>query len=701
MKKRLPLLWLWLLIVCVLPISQVRAQIVRADTWTWARNLGMQGEARVAATSRAGFYATGRQWQRRLWEHDTLPKGSYDRPISYLIRHADRDAASWVRILPGASRDVAADERGNVYVLGAFEEPTPPAAPAPTPAGPGIVPPPTAHRQVLRYDSQGQLRGDLKVAGDVVAFAVNGRGQLAVLHCLAMPPPAALPSDSAAQARNSVDDERRSLHLSCFGPDGQQQWTRLVTDTYASLSDLGNPSPDHQRAVGIDRQGRVWLTGSFGGTLNRSAGRFVVDTAHTSTSFLLGYGWHGQLARALPLPHTAPTALAVTPAGTVYLVGRADSAAAPLPDRRQPPGSGSRLQCRSASGGLRWVSTVPWDATALALDRRGRAYVLGNKEAETTDSSGWLVAARGRRGPDVWVGRYSRRGRLQRTLRGTGLNDETGTSLAVDGAGAGWVAGRISPYPLEKEPCTSFGAYAFDTEQDYAQDLHLVYDSVGQTVASRRISPLPSPNYEQLRADKTINPDDYDPGARHPENYELAQAACRESHHSPQFTDRYASHYRLRGRGLSLSAPVVADAAGNSYALCALEGETALKGLATPLVDQSPDAPDGVLLKYGPGGRLRWARQLAATSPEVALNQLAVDGQGNVFVLGRAKGQAALGGHPLGPLWRQARQPVLAKYDSVGRLAWLRTDQLGLDSRCTLSALAPDGRGGLYGVGWS
>lgn len=104
--------------------------------------------------------------------------------------------------------------------------------------------------------------------------------------------------------------------------------------------------------------------------------------------------------------------------------------------------------------------------------------------------------------------------------------------------------------------------------------------------------------------------------------------------------------------------------------------------------------PDAFLVKYsGADGQRMWSKRLKSEGKgEIAEEffDVAIDGQGYVYVVGEAEG--SLFGNHLGDV-----DLVLAKLDAMGNMIWSK--QWGSDKRESGIAIAVDGQGNIYVVG--
>ena len=129
---------------------------------------------------------------------------------------------------------------------------------------------------------------------------------------------------------------------------------------------------------------------------------------------------------------------------------------------------------------------------------------------------------------------------------------------------------------------------------------------------------------------------------------------------------------------------VAVDEAGNVYLAGWSDG-------VLPGVSSSGKA-DALLFKYGPNGEELWQRRFGSEDGDVA-SGVAVDGIGNVYVVGRSDG--ALRDQENTGL----TDVFISKYDPDGRRLW--TQQFGSIFIDEAVGVAADGDGNAYMVGWA
>ena len=134
------------------------------------------------------------------------------------------------------------------------------------------------------------------------------------------------------------------------------------------------------------------------------------------------------------------------------------------------------------------------------------------------------------------------------------------------------------------------------------------------------------------------------------------------------------------------AASVAVDAAGNIYVAGNTSG--ALPGQASAGSLPGRERPRDVFLrKYDPVGQELWTHQFGSVGDDEA-NGVAVDGKGNVYVVGSTHAGQTNEGFP---------DAFFRKYDSSGQELWTR--QFGTGQRVEAESVAVDGEGNIHVVG--
>jgi uncharacterized delta-60 repeat protein len=130
----------------------------------------------------------------------------------------------------------------------------------------------------------------------------------------------------------------------------------------------------------------------------------------------------------------------------------------------------------------------------------------------------------------------------------------------------------------------------------------------------------------------------------------------------------------LGGIGDDRGHNIAVDSSGNVY----ITGSTASSGAGSN---------DILIAKYNTSGTIQWQRTLGGTGSEFG-QRIAVDGSGNVYVIGETEGSGAGAGG-----W----DVLIAKYDTSGTIQWQRT--LGGSNPDFGRGIAVDGGGNIYITG--
>ncbi len=138
---------------------------------------------------------------------------------------------------------------------------------------------------------------------------------------------------------------------------------------------------------------------------------------------------------------------------------------------------------------------------------------------------------------------------------------------------------------------------------------------------------------------------------------------------------------------------VAVDATGNAYVAGGFQG-TAQFG-NTNLT--STGGYDVFIAKFDSGGHLLWVKQAGGTGDDVA-QDIAVDTNGNVCLIGRFQGTATFDSTNLTAVGSLSMNQFLTKYSSTGALIWAR--QSGGQGGGGGNGIAVDHSGNLYSTGY-
>lgn len=273
--------------------------------------------------------------------------------------------------------------------------------------------------------------------------------------------------------------------------------TGLIYATY-----LGGSGIDAASAIAIDAAGNAYVAGYTASpdfpvipsALQAVAGggaydAFVVKLAADGTPLYATYLGGSGLDQA--------NAIAVDAAGRAYVAGVTCSGDFPVANAFQPQLDGVPIGCFAAadafvakldaSGAALVYSTYfggsgADEANAIAVDGQGRAAITGGTRSTDFPTLGVPVSAYAG-SSDAFVARFDAAGGIDYSTYAGGADDDEGDGIAVDAAGALYVAGttRSTDFPLAKAFQTSLhgsqDAFAMKIVAKSASEVSIAYAS--------------------------------------------------------------------------------------------------------------------------------------------------------------------------------------------------------------------------------
>ncbi|MCL5961938.1 MAG: NHL repeat-containing protein, partial [Chloroflexi bacterium] len=397
-------------------------------------------------------------------------------------------------------------------------------------------------------------------------------------------------------------------------------------------------SRDYARAVAVDGQGNIYVTGDSEGSGTYSD--YLTCKYDANGNQLWAARYDGSASR-----YDAAKALALDGQGNVYVTG--SSAAA---NGR----TGYTTVKYDANGNQLWVARYEgpggYDfANGLVVDDQGNVYVTGSSQgawnATPRTLSDYATVKYDPNGDQLWVARYN----------GPGNGNDYAQALAIDGQRNIYVTGQ------------SWGGN--DTKNDYAT---LKYDSTGnQLWVARYNGPGNGDDIAAgLAADSQGNV------------YVSGQSWGGNDTKNDYATVKYDSsgnqlwlaRYNGSGNGDDVAKALAVDGQGNVYVTGQSWGGTDTKN-------------DYATVKYDSNGNQLWlARYNAPGNWYDQANALVLDAQGNVYVTGSS--------------WGDGYNYATLKYDSNGNQQWV-VRYIGPGKSDWATALTVDGQGNVYVTGFS
>ncbi|MEO0078169.1 MAG: SBBP repeat-containing protein [candidate division WOR-3 bacterium] len=281
-------------------------------------------------------------------------------------------------------------------------------------------------------------------------------------------------------------------------------------------------------------------------------------------------------------------------------------------------------------------------AQSIAVDSAGNVYVTGYSMGEPATGRDYATIKYDANGNELWVARYN---------CGAGNRWDEGYDIAVDGAGCVYVTGS-SDSTTNRDFATV--KYSPDGIQQWAAR----YTSPGNIVD----------NGYHIALDRQGNV--YVLGS-------VGTGAAKDIalvKYNQSGQQQWAVIYNGLGNGSDGPSGLVVDAQGNAY-VC---GSTTRATL------------DCVTIKYRPTGDTLWTRFYDGTAHGIDwAMDIDLDGQGNVYVAGRAHGATSLSDF------------VTIKYNSAGVEQWIATYDGPENGEDEARAVGVDAAGNVYTTGWS
>ncbi|MGE0714359.1 MAG: Ig-like domain-containing protein [Alphaproteobacteria bacterium] len=344
----------------------------------------------------------------------------------------------------------------------------------------------------------------------------------------------------------------------------------------------------------------------------------------------------------------------------------------------------------------------------VAIDGAGNSYLFGGFSGTVDfDPSAGTAELTALSPLDYFLARYDADGALDWAIR-TGARADTAAvfsdgAIALDGSGNAYVTG-IFRGTVDFDPgdgsmvLAAAGASRFVSKYDADGGLDWAFqtESALETPQIGDIAVDPSGNV--FVAGSFFGPTDFDPG---PGTVEPAYS------HSDFFLARYDAGGTLAWVVDTHASSdnehvngVAVDAAGNSYIVGAFNGTADFDPGPGTTQLVATGTNDLFVAKFDPAGELVWAKGVGPSSSQETGWDIAVDGSGNVLVVGEFNGTVDFDSGPgTVQLVASSRDFFVAKYDAAGDLAWARNPGASGGYEYGLG-IAVDDAGNAYATGY-
>lgn len=613
---------------------------------------GTDNPTALAVDSAGNVYVTGNSWGGEDYRHDyaTVKFRGGDGTMLWVRRYEGK--------IPGVlksdeyARAIAVNAQGNVFVTGYTTS--------------YWVPDEGGDYVTIAYNTDGtelwrrEYDGPGPGGDEANAVAVDGEGYVYVTGA----------SYTGADSGNDFATIKyRALN-------GDPVWVKRYSGPGAYN--------DEARAVAVDLQGNVYVTGeSWGGAtyMDFATVKYDPDGAELWVKRFNGQGGGTDAAKAV----------GVDAAGNVYVTGTSDGVYTYIDYATvKYKDTGEELWVRRYTG----VETQGDLAAALTVDSRGNVYVTGTSYRDATFQD-YATVAYNPAGRLLWVRRYNGPENAPDEAAAIGVDGQG--NLYVTGTGSYnhqyatikyraatgtrlWVqryhrpdsmfqmANGLTVDSLGNVAVTGSCYFDFTARMDYTS---VAYDPVGQQLwASSYNGPANRNDWAEGIARDTLG------------NVYVTGGSENSAPDSDYLTVKYDAAGQLigenrydGGNGWDHAYAVTTDDSGNLYVTGSSDGAT--------------NTADLVTIKYNSSGGQVWLNRYTVPEQSWYGRAIAVDAEGNVYVTGES--YAAGAGYDY----------FTIKYNSAGKEQWVKRYNGPGNGDDKATALAVDGAGNVYVTGAS
>jgi len=318
-------------------------------------------------------------------------------------------------------------------------------------------------------------------------------------------------------------------------------------------------------------------------------------------------------------------------------------------------------------------------STAIAVDGGGNVYVTGASDGIST-SYDYATIKYGANGSREWVARYD----------GPGNQLDSPTAIAMDGDGNVYVTGHSNGVSSEFDHDFDYATIKYDTngkpkwvtrysspEGSDDMPVGLAVDGFGNVyVAGRSQGETDYENSTVIKYDADGNciwTRRFDGTA-----YAIALDDSANVYVTGTVTIKYDSDGNRKWvtRSSGVTSSIAVDGTGNVY--------------VAGYMERTSSGFDYIMVKYDANGSRKWVKRYngPGNGSDFA-HAIALDGAGNVYVTGVSEGTSS------------GEDYATVKYDVNGNRKWVKRYNGPANGGDSASAIALDGKGNVYVIGWS
>ncbi len=570
---------------------------------------------------------------------------------------------------------------------------------------------------VAKYDASGNLVYAIGMGGTTqdygLSIAIDGSGNAYITGFFA----ATVDFDPGVGTANLTSAGERDIFLAKYDASGNYVFAKRFGASY--YNDQGN-------AVAVDADGNAYLTGYFQGTVDfdPGAGTANLTSAGSFDTFLAKYDASGNYVYAKRIGGSSSDeglSVAIDGNDNAYLSGYYSGTA----DFDPGPGTANLISVGSYDAFLakydatgNYVYAIPLGGTStdygnsIALDGSGNPYLAGyfrnTVDFDPGIGTANLISVGDK---DIFLAKYDAEGNYVYAIGFGGSSDEQGKSVAIDASGNAYLTG-IFKGTADFDP--GAGTSNLTSAGDF--DIFLAkYNATGDYVYAKRMGATDADYGLSIAIDGSNNTYlagyftgtvDFDPGSG---TVNLVAGSGNEN----AFIGKYdaSGNYIWAGllggysyAGMSeRGVAMVRDSQGNLFIAGIFEGTVDFDpGAGTANLTSAGDEDEDIFLaKYNASGNFVYAKQIGGTEDQ-RVNSLAIDGSGNLYLIGNFSGTADFdpGAGTANLTSASDFDLFLAKYNASGNYVYAKRigstgyrDQIG-------KSIAVDGSGNAYITGY-
>ncbi len=449
--------------------------------------------------------------------------------------------------------------------------------------------------------------------------------------------------DPGPESATLTSAGEQDIFIACYDASGNYLYAKA----------LGGTGADNGAKIVSDNSGKIFVTGTFTGTVDFDPGPGTVNlTVGGTNTFITSLKEDGAYAWAIPLGNYESVSkpdqgrsIAADAAGNIYVTGYFSGTVDFDPGTGEVylkstasenifiakyDASGNYIYAKAMAGGLGNGDR----GNSIALDNSGNIYITGSFDGTVDFDPGMGVANLQTKGfQDIFIAKYDASGNYVYAISIGSPDDDYGNGIAVDGSGNVYVTGGLfgtadfdpGPGTVNLTARGTFIAkYNNSGDYVYANAMQSTNSIIGKAIAVDGIGNA----YVTGLFSGTV---DLDPGT--------GVAMLFTSDLSDAFIAKYTTSgsyvyaKAMGGAGIDIGYGIAVDAPGNAYVTGSFSVVADFDPGAGIVNLTSSGSTDIFIARYDAAGNYIYAKALGGTGADNGYG-IRVDGSGNVYVTG-------------------------------------------------------------------